>query len=159
MEKLIYRRIWCKECNDFEVHYSDMECGTCGTEYSDIKLSEIEEYKILEQRKRYKKQVREKMMSFYNEIGLTGSGSKNIMQELFAPENNVEILESDAGQLDIDNKMKEVYARRAEERRIVRDEIESLREKFKSVGRNDRCLCSSDLKFKMCCYSKVYKKL
>jgi len=47
-----YRR-WCKNCKDFKIHNktdNDIFVCSCGTEYTSVKIKEIPNKKIIEQR-------------------------------------------------------------------------------------------------------------
>jgi len=154
------KRIWCKTCNEFELHETkklfDKEwfCRTCDTEYSEIYLSEIPEEKLIVQRKRYTESRKRDMSDVYSML-LMGQGLHSIgFNSGFG---DSEIRESDAGQKEIDEiyYMKLELAR--EKRRVQRQEDLKLKQSFHKLGRNDKCLCGSDKKYKKCCYSKIQK--
>ena len=151
------RRIWCKTCNEFELHEGDFKtkellCKECGTAYSDVYLKDIPKEKVLEQRKRYKDYQRKRDTDLFSYI----LKPRNPWADMFSePGSDVEIIESDAGQKKLDDKEREKARQRMEEYRKKREEEKELLKKYRGLGRNDTCLCGSGLKYKKCCWEKI----
>lgn len=153
MEQMVYRRIWCKECNDFTIHEiqkdEKLNCNFCGTEYTEVYLKDIPEDKLEEQRDRYRLQERKKLMNLY-------SGFLNPYTDIFRPPISKHVvLESDAGQKEIDERKRRERAKRLAEYRERQEKKKKLQEKFKNVHRNDKCLCGSGKKYKHCCLQQI----
>lgn len=153
MEQRVYKRIWCKSCNDFTIHELNtgekLQCNYCGTEYTNIYLKEIPKDKLELQRERYKFQQRRKYTDLYT--GFLTNG----LNELFEEPGKPVILESDAGQEDIDTRIRQERAKRMAEYREKQEKKKQLQEKFKNTHRNDKCLCGSGLKYKYCCLKEI----
>jgi uncharacterized protein YecA (UPF0149 family) len=159
-----YRRIWCKTCNEFELHETkklfDKEwfCRECDTEYTSILLSDIPREKRVEQRERYTDSKNKAWTKMYGSL-LNGSSSSYMdLLGMFGSHDFQEnIQESDAGQRKLDeiHQMKVELAR--EKRRVQRQKDLELKKNFHKLGRNDKCLCGSEKKYKKCCYSKIQK--
>jgi len=154
------KRTWCKTCNEFKLHETkklfdkDWFCKECDTEYTDIYLSEIPEEKLLEQRKRYTESQKRDRIDIYSML-LMGRGLESIGYN--SGFGDTEIRESDAGQREIDEiKQMEIELVR-EKRRVQRQKDLELKQSFHKLGRNDKCLCGSEKKYKKCCYSKIQK--
>ncbi len=158
--RITKHRIWCKTCNEFTLHSRKellndkfpLVCESCQTSYSDIKLSEIPDEKIIEQRNRFKESRRNdinNMFGSYLSLGLLQTFSDSGYE--------AEIIESDAGQRDIDNEKRQ---KDLERRNILlqkrHDDLE-LKKKFHNLGRNEKCLCGSGKKYKKCCWTKINK--
>jgi len=150
------RRIWCKTCNEFELHHyrfpntEDWFCGACDTKYSPILLKDIPSDKLLEQRKRYKEYKKESIFN-YLQGALIPS---NPFMELFKDE-TVHITESDAGQRAIDEREQQKRAAAYEKRRIEREKQMEEAKKYSHLGRNDICICGSGKKYKKCCLDRI----
>jgi len=153
-----YKRLWCKTCNEFELHETpiltgdDLQCKVCDTIYTNIKLKEIPEEKRLAQRKRYSESKRNETGALYNSF-IMGSG----LDVILSNENSDTIYESDAGQKQLDKWVAEEAEQLREARKVKHQEDSELKKTFKKVGRNDKCLCGSDKKYKKCCYQKIQK--
>ena len=150
MPKIIMQRLWCKTCSDWKlfgknIGDKELKCSTCKTDHVDTLLSEIHEEKLLEQRKRYKddksRQFRE-AMGLVNMMGLDPRGSIPGINEIDR------ILESDAGQITIDKL-------RDEQRKIARQNALDDIAAHKHLGRNDKCSCGSEKKYKQCCLKRI----
>lgn len=123
MQKL-YSRNWCVACNDWELFGSDSKCTSCGKEHESIKLGDIPEEKLEEQRKRWNKQQRYNAVSKMNAFAcLSGVMLPNVE----GVDHNV--FESDAGQKRID----EIRKERIEQEIAFRKEE---REKYKDADRS-----------------------
>lgn len=131
-------RIYCKKCEDFKVH-DDKICKSCDTEYSDVKLVDIPREKLEIQQERFRRSRNAEMTKVLNYFLMSGRVSSS---------NEIKIIESDAGLLTI-----EKYQREKEEKQ--REEKIDLLEKYKSIQRNDVCLCGSNKKYKKCCETKI----
>jgi hypothetical protein len=156
-----YKRIWCKKCKDWTLHgqhypnWEDWFCQKCETAHVKTPLSEIPPKKILEQRKRYKEWKKHDFERLFN--GLISFGTDPFINMFSEPGSDVRIMESDAGQAELDKQERE---RKAEERRLHEEEKAKVREeilKYRKIGRNDLCLCGSGLKYKKCCLTRIQK--
>lgn len=152
-----YHRVWCKYCKEFTLHLkpfgkSKLSCNNCKLEYQEMRLGDIPSEKIIEQRARYIKSESEfasTLFGSYLNIGV------NVLDAMMSETSDTEIIESDAGQKEIDEisrKEREEVQRNRQENRIK--EKEQL-EKFRNLRRNDKCLCGSKKKFKKCCWNKI----
>jgi uncharacterized protein YecA (UPF0149 family) len=143
-----FYRIWCKTCNEFELHTNKDEqyiCEECGTVYTDILLGEIPKEKRIEQRERYNKRKRKNFINIFD----TFTNYHNMFKEEIG---RTEIMESDAGQKYIDDKNKEKY----EQYKKEAEEKKALQKQYSKLGRNEKCFCGSGIKFKKCCYAKIF---
>lgn len=151
--KVTKYRLWCKTCKDFKIHDKIYDDGVqlfnkgpfkilceCKTEFTDIKLSEISEDKILEQRKRFKEnrslKFRQRLATYTKYFA--DPDSFDVI------ERGEDLVEDDAGLLVIEAQEK---AKKLEDKITLSRELE----KFKNVNRNDICLCGSNKKYKKCC--------
>lgn len=161
-------RLWCKKCNDFElyhVHYhtdKPLLCNKCQTPYEEISLSEIPEDKLIKQRERYIKSESDalgKMFGTYLGAGFMSQEDRAIQEVLrmLSPpsEYDTEITEFDAGQKEINKKIRE-------ERAIVVKKQQAEKERdtqelllYKGLTRNDTCKCGSGIKYKKCCSERI----
>ena len=158
--RITKHRIWCKTCNEFELHSRKelfggdkfpLICETCDTQYSEIKLSEIPDGKLVEQRERYNEQKRKEMNGLFGMFMVNGL---NMFNEV---DYEIKTVESDAGQKSIDEqKRKEIEKRRNELLQKRHDDLE-LKKDFHKLGRNEKCLCGSGKKYKKCCWTKIQK--
>lgn len=162
MTKRTLHRIWCKKCNEFELHDTndfkskELFCSTCGTEYSDVYLRDIPEEKLLEQRKRYTKSLSAGFVDLYSSF-ISGYGISDLMGSFESVDGSISIKESDAGQKEIDNLKKERLRILRNEAVIKRQADKELKNKYHKLGRNQICLCGSNNKYKKCCYDKIQK--
>lgn len=163
MPTITLKRIWCKTCNEFELHATETIfgkewfCNKCATEYIDgILYSEIPEEKLIAQRVRYKEKQRKDMGDVYSQF-IMGGGLSGMFDTFSEVGSNTEIYESDAGQIQIDKAMKLKRDEAYEKRRIQRVKDLELKQSFHKLGRNDKCLCGSEKKYKKCCYQKIQK--
>lgn len=140
-------RTYCKSCDNFTIHTSDYICETCRTEYTPYRPSEVSEDKILQQRKRYKDRKAENFMGLYGKF-ILGVGLEAIMN---LDSIKQEIIECDAGQVEIDKRVKEYKQLEKEEREKV---LEDFNTNYKHLNRNDKCSCGSGKKYKQCCLLK-----
>ena len=112
MPTRIYQRIWCKKCNEFELHSrkgDDLICESCGTTYTDVYLKDIPEEHLIEQRKRYTESQSNRFNDIYMQI-FKSPEQRQMEQfaEMFSePGSDVEVIESDAGQKSIDDTKRE----------------------------------------------------
>lgn len=145
-------RIWCKTCNDFTLHYDPelqeriRKCIVCKTVHTNILISEIPEEKVIEQRKRYIEQESRGIRSLFSDF-LMGNGAKT----LFSEKPQIEIIESDCGQKQIDDQKRKQREIEYQEKQTLKLET---KQKFKGLGRNDKCACGSNVKYKNCCLTK-----
>lgn len=158
-------RVWCKTCNEFELHKrvdndsgseKELVCNECGTKYSDILLTEIPIEKLEEQRKRWKSKNRVDYFKFL-EVMQPGYHERKFMSDMFkSPDESVEtvIIESDAGQRAIDEYNKEKREKEAQKRKDAYEALKKEYEPFRKLGRNDKCACGSGKKYKACCLTK-----
>jgi hypothetical protein len=154
MRNISYRK-YCKKCEDFMIFDINTDtqnkiCTTCGFPHdSNIDYSTVDQSKLEQQRYRYKKYESEKFKNFYSNL----LNHSNIIHEILKPDNNFPqnlIIETDAGLEDIIREEKEIQSN------IRKERILEL-ERFSNIGRNDKCLCGSNLKYKKCCLDKHSK--
>lgn len=151
MPEVNYKRTYCKTCKDFTLHKTSI-CEECETEFTPYYLHEVDEGKVMKQRQRYKESQRRKFNDMFQWVN--GYGLQNIMEESFNPFIQKNIIECDAGQKEIDeNKKKE----RERLREIKKQELVEYNEIYKPIGRNDKCPCGSDKKYKQC-HLKYYQE-
>lgn len=147
-------RTWCKTCGEWELHSSTMinneeelVCDECGELHELYKFSEIPNEKLVEQRERYK----ETRFSHFKSV-LFNQRMLNLNRF-----NDLNIIESDAGQKEIDEIIHEEYEKKRKE---LEEKRKLYEEKFKGVNRNDNCPCGKldsngkPFKYKKCCLSK-----
>ena len=138
-------RTYCKTCKDFTIHSwtskDDLTCETCGTVETGYKISEVDENLIEQQRERYKKMRARKFGGLYGAF-MTGVGLEAMMEL-----DKLTIVECDAGQKEIDEKLKQIRLKRIEERKAIEKDYN---DNYKHLGRNDKCSCGSGKKFKKC---------
>lgn len=144
--KYLYR-LWCKKCNDFTLHeeLNDNSNCSCGQVYSNVKISEINKEKLIEQRERFKNQE----LTEFNDLMsmMTNKLNPISMFSNDAFEVKTKIIESDAG-------LKSERKRKIEIKEKLKEEAEIELSKFKGIQRNDKCICKSGLKYKKCCKNK-----
>lgn len=138
-------RFWCKECKDYTVQHKDGPCLKCGTATESYCLSEVPEEKIRQQRERYKNQ---RGASFLNSYLIFDLAMHGLPMHSFNPlfEGATRLVESDAGQKEIDEAYKKAIEERIEARRKLEEEFLT----YKGTGRNDKCPCGSGKKYKQC---------
>ncbi len=165
----LYRQ-WCKNCDNFTLHqvvYADeithkkfdqcvfnedaksvSICG-CGCQYTSVSILDIDKDKLQEQRVRYRAfRKRQTTQSWVKYLAPQTNPLNDLFSEVTGPE--TKIIESDAGLLHEEelNKQKQQEVRNEEIKELAR---------FKNVGRNEPCLCGSNLKYKNCCLIKHQK--
>jgi len=151
------RRVWCKTCNDFELHDGskpNLKCLSCDTNYTKIFLKDIPIDKLEAQQKRWKSKQTNVLDAF---IQMT---ARNPLQELMddmsnPPGYNDEIIESDAGMISIEAEKRLEREKRCNEARKKREEDKIELDKYRDIGRNDKCICGSNLKYKKCCLPRI----
>jgi uncharacterized protein YchJ len=136
-------RTYCKTCEDFTVHSADYVCEDCNTEFTSYFPSEVEPILIKQQRERYKQSKLRRFRNTYTSF-LNGYGIEAMLSSL---ENTPQIVECDAGEKEIEQEKKERRLRLAEERQRTVDDYNT---NYKHLGRNDKCTCGSDKKYKQC---------
>jgi len=159
MPQRTFYRLWCKKCKEYTLHYANkfldkkdngLKCQTCKTIYSDILLKDIPKEKLSAQRERY----------------IKSQGSVLDYLNLFAPRNPLEgmfeepgydneIIESDAGQKVIDLKIQNENAKKLVKQREEKETNRIEYDKYKHLGRNDKCICGSGAKYKKCCLKRI----
>ena len=145
MIKQQLHRTWCKTCNDWSFHLvteNENICETCNTVFTEIKLSEIPDEKIKEQRKRFKNNKHANAFGVYEKYSQMFNEYKPY---------DANYTESDAGQKAIDKEEDDFYKKRLEEIKTERE----WAKQYKNLGRNEKCLCDSGKKYKHCCYTRV----
>jgi len=156
MPQLSYFRTWCKQCQDWELHYrkigdeeNNLTCKECKSIYTTVTIGEIPRKKIIEQRERYTAKNKSETSDLFGKY-LLQSQESQIMDMFREPGYNTEIEECDAGQEKIDDERKRLRDIDWAEEKRVREEkrIEAL--KYAHLSRNDKCACGSGLKFKKC---------
>jgi hypothetical protein len=144
--------LWCVNCQEWELferpfkerelEKEDLVCGVCKNQFQDgLKYKDIPPDKLIEQRKRYKEGNRR---DFQSMTMMMMSGGN----DLFSNVSNDRIVEHDAGQDEIDKQIVENKVR------VRKAEVEEFK-KFAHLGRNDKCACGSDKKYKKCCEGRI----
>lgn len=162
-----YHRLWCKNCVDWtlfnyciggeienlhgkdvndESNYGQYICKTCNQKHAKTLLSEIPEDKLKEQQKRFKEKRSEQTRNALNIFG--GMSTSRYSGMFSAPGSVSSINESDAGLIALEKYQKE---RREERIKEINADIEA----HKHLGRNEKCSCGSDKKYKQCCLKRI----
>lgn len=140
-----YRK-WCKNCKDWEIFTpefgKELTCNTCECISESYRLSEIPIEKLEEQRIRWVKQRRSNFSTLINFAEILSYYDNSIGYD------HSNLIESDAGQQAIDDKKTADWKAECARKK---DEVN----KYRSIGRNDLCLCGSQKKYKKCCWSKI----
>lgn len=155
MPTTIKYRLWCTSCNDWQLFIDKLmespkvyRCQECKSEHIEIANDLIPDDKIQEQRDRYKKSAINYIGSRYLLSGLHG-GLFNLPVG-----SDIRIIETDAGQKEIDDEKHRININKREleneQKRILLQE----QEKYADLGRNDKCICGSNKKYKKCCLLK-----
>lgn len=151
MPTIIKYRTWCSKCGEWVLHSSPFEsnkwvCDRCGSTHEPYYLKDVPTEKLEEQRKRYTDSKIKNIMNVFSKL----SSNSNYYASL-------EIVESDAGQKEIDDLQKEKWKQYRKEK----EELKKLyNEKYKDTNRNDDCPCGKvdsngrPLKYKKCCLKK-----
>jgi hypothetical protein len=112
-----YYRIYCKECGTYTLHSlfnkeeNTYECHCCEYIHSPEKLCDIPEEEKKLQRKRYSQSKFDNLMSFFGTQNYGTFGP-----DFFdSPSSNPTIIESDAGQKEIDEIIHEEYEKKRKE--------------------------------------------
>ena len=156
----LYRE-WCASCQDYTEHdtkfpssENNMKCVDCDTECKEVALSDIPIEKVEEQRKRYK-MAEEEQISM---IGKLFSHHPTLLSmSMFSAIPNRRIIETDAGQKDIDAENIRINLQKSKKRAEQREKDLEAAKKFEKLNRNDPCACGSGIKYKKCCLNKVRK--
>lgn len=148
-----YYRLYCKECGTYRLHnFIDeeknlYECRYCNHIHVPEKLSIIPQEEQIAQRRRYKEANFNDIMSLFAQPRYS----------IFGPEfweesdSNAIIIESDAGQKEIDRINREEARKEYEEYKAAKEEYDVF---YKHLNRNDKCACGSGKKYKNCCINK-----
>jgi len=156
--KTLYRT-WCSTCKDWELFErpwlnkdleddeKEMSCEKCGTKLDrTTKIGDIPVEKLREQRVRYKAYKKEEFARMYSMFAAMASNpNRNMFSETIG---ETEIVENDAGQKHIDE----------EGARLRKEQIDKNKEeysKYRHVGRNEKCPCGSEKKYKKCCQERI----
>lgn len=167
MPTITYKRIWCKTCDNFELHHiglattetpKEYTCKECKTVYTDIKLGEIPFDKIQEQRKRYIAKKKNPIEEFLSSAYMRPE--RNILHDIMSGNDGWgvdkhDIIESDAGQKYLDDIAAEERRVEYEKKRAIREEQRQEAARYSKLGRNDICLCGSEKKYKKCCQIRI----
>ncbi len=153
MPTITYIREWCKSCNEFTLH-DEKSCRDCKTEFTEFYLSEVPREKIIAQRQRYNEYKRKGFGGLLIR-GITEKFSSNPFAEGWP---KPEIIESDAGQREIDENRYKLQEEERKQRILLREEAEKT---YSKLGRNDICpTCLKEgltIKFKKCKHFEKYK--
>ncbi len=158
MPTTYFHRLWCKTCKHWTLHSkafkaeSPYKCNGCQTIHVRTLLSEIPKDKILEQRERYKKNIAESIL-------MGGILMSNPLDSMFSEDFPTEIVESDAGQKKIDEKIAEKRKKEYEKKELERQKQREEALKYNNLGRNDICICGTGKKYKKCCQPRINKIL
>lgn len=168
-------RSWCVPCGDWTLFYHQIgedtaKCKVCSTAHEAIKLKDIPEEKLKEQRERYKIYKKEKDAERISSLlggsflfsgrGTIGGGMMDQLDEMMSEDFPEPIIvESDAGQKKLDEI--EDHKRKVElyNQQVKREEERKEAQKYRHLGRNDICLCGSGNKYKKCCMNKIKQLL
>lgn len=147
-------RFWCSKCKEFTLHktWGDKSCTECGTVTDTYNISDVPEEKLLEQRKRYS--ASQPGLHTYLDF-LRPKSQLEQLAEMFAEDERTEIIETDAGQKEIDERRAKERAKEMAEKRRIHEERKAEVEKYKNLGRNDKCACGSGKKYKQCCLVRI----
>jgi hypothetical protein len=163
MPTRVLKRQWCRTCQDYTIHNTkklfDKEwfCESCDTEYIKTDISEIPEEKLLEQRKRWSEKNKRDFGNIYTSMILGTDLTSIFNSPLYNTGFETEIKEDDAGQNKINEELRREKELEYEKQYRIRHEQLELKKKYKNLGRNDKCICGSDLKYKNCCLTKISK--
>jgi uncharacterized protein YecA (UPF0149 family) len=162
------KRLWCKKCNDWELfeqqypNWTDWFCQKCETVHEKTLLSEIPEEKLIEQRKRFIEWNQKSMNKFMGEIMRPEQRNLKELVHMFSPPGSdfeTEIIESDAGQNQIDEEKRKKRAEKIQKELEEKEQVKKDLIKFKGANRNDTCPCGSGIKYKKCCLNKVTEQM
>jgi hypothetical protein len=153
-------RYWCNTCKDFTLqrpHHPEEEphctCTICNSLNISYKLSDVPEEKIKEQRARYSAMKKNNFIELTNAyLSVASNPFVGLFNEVHDP--FPKIIEDDAGQKVIDEKLKKL---KDEEWERIKEAKMALRQEYlsyKTLGRNDKCKCGSGNKYKQCCLNK-----
>lgn len=154
MRDMVYYRTWCKTCKDWTLH-EDNICRICDTKFTECLLRDIPDDKLRAQRERYRDQKREEEADFMQRY----LHPRNPLLDMLFEEvhHKYRIVESDAGQKRLDEiaRERQVKKRMEWEEQRAKDRAKEL--KYRKLGRNELCLCGSEKKYKLCCWSQIQK--
>lgn len=138
-------RTYCKTCNNFTIHSADYICETCQTEFTSYFPSEVDKDLVEKQRQRYRQQK----LDNFRDLTDVYLNPPNILNQLFNPPQSIgiKVIECDAGQVEIDNKKKQI---REQEKQRIQNIQDDYNTNYKHLNRNDKCACGSGKKFKHC---------
>jgi predicted nucleic acid-binding Zn-ribbon protein len=155
MPTITYHRFWCSKCQEFTLHHTHGEkgCRDCGTVTESYIPKDIPREKLLEQRERYKNSTSKRNVfdTYLKFVQPGGNGLRDILSEEWP---KPEIIEDDAGQKLIDERIAEEKEKKWQEQREEEKRLKEEAKKFKGLGRNDKCACGSGKKYKHCCITK-----
>ena len=160
-------RLWCQKCQDWELfekrhpNPDELFCNSCEEVHVKTLIKDIPEEKLLEQRQRYNRKKKQQYSKYMNEM-LMDPESRQIreMVDMFRePGWDTEIVESDAGQKQLDEIAREKRAKEIEEKEAAKNAFKQEALKYKGLTRNDKCACDSGLKYKKCCMDRIESSL
>lgn len=150
-------RFWCHSCKEFTLHDISNLCTICNTENTSYDTNDIPQDKLEAQRKRYSKAKVDKILNLATSYldPYTNVLQSMMFEDIEYTKNHFpDVIETDAGQIEIDKKNKklrdEEFQKLKEERKAR--QLEYLQ--YKNLGRNDKCACGSDKKYKNCCLTR-----
>jgi len=149
MPKLQRYRFWCYHCNEYTIQ-TKTHCTICDTESKTYKLSDVPKSKLFEQRKRYNKAISSQTLQIINMLAFNYE-----MLDLYTHAPQYDIIENDAGQKAINEKRKKESEDEWNKKQIEKQRKYDLYKRFKNLGRNAKCFCGNDKKFKNCCLDKI----
>jgi len=139
-------RTYCKTCQDFTIHSwqsnKDLNCIECGTKETGYNLNDINPEILNRQRARYNDMQKRNYFKF---VVMT----QNPYGSIFSNDRSIgyEVIEDAAGQDKIDDAKKQ---QRKELEQKAQEILEDYNDNYKKLGRNDKCSCGSEKKFKQC---------
>lgn len=134
-------RLYCNSCCDYTLHEFitiDKAICSCGNNYVETPIENISSEVVNTQRNRYKRML--------------NTSSKRTMEillyNILSGNYTCDIIESDAGlEAEIMAERQAYYEKKKADKEYIT--------RYKNLGRNDKCVCNSGLKYKKCCYKKV----
>lgn len=154
-----YSRAWCKHCNDWTLFENAKEsddyfCKDCNNVFETYLLSDVPDDKIIEQRERYIESKRKDWDETFKMLQPGYSEMRMAIDMFSPPKSKIVIIEADAGQKAIDKQKREERERAYQKKREEREKQRKEYEAYSQLGRNDKCICGSGLKYKKCCLHK-----
>lgn len=153
----MFVRFWCHTCNEFTLHDINNTCTICSAINTEYDITTIPEEKLLIQRKMYSHWMRSRKLNNIKSI-LSVFGNSFAMpyaQDIFSSDPKYsDIIETDAGQKAIDDEQQRIKDEMHAQEIKNRENLKLEYNKYKDLGRNDKCVCGSGKKYKNCHMNK-----